>query len=153
MEYKELITTMDQKDRDLLIKLSTKMDQMCKAVDKNNKENTDAHGNIIKEIKDNFKTTGKWVETIHDRIDKQIENVHDRIDDQIKDCSEKSDKINERFLLSKTFYWVVGFVIAGLLSAWASITYIGGEVKDVKKDQVIIEKAIEHYHPDYLDLH
>jgi len=133
---------MDQKDRDLLIKLNTKMDQLCETANKNNKDNTEAHKDIMQKIDDNFKTTTKWVD-----------NVHGRIDDQIKGTAGRIEKYNETFLQSKTFYWVVGFVIAGLLSAWGTITYLGKEVHQVKTKHSIYEKALEHYHPDYLDSH
>jgi len=142
MGYEELITTMDKEDRDLLIKLSAKMDLLCKTANENNQDNKDTHKEIINKIDDNFRKTTIWVE-----------NVHERIDEQIKGTTQRVDSYNKTFLQSKTFYWVVGFIIAGLISAWASIAYFGTEVKIVKKDHSTFEKAMEHYHPDYLKLH
>jgi predicted component of viral defense system (DUF524 family) len=136
---------MDKEDRDLLIKLSTKMDQLCKTTNQNSKDNIEAHKEIIQKIDSNFKTTTTWVE-----------NVHERIDDQIKGTAERVEKYNEAFIQSKVFYWVVGFIIAGIVSAWGTISYLGKEfdnrVDKVETSVEKVEETVHKYHPDILEL-
>ena len=83
---------MEQKDHDILIRLSTKMDQLCKSVTKIDKENKEAHTVII------------------DRMDKNLDKLNQKQDaysqgkiDQVNECGNK-------FLHSRVFYWITAFI-------------------------------------------
>ena len=129
MGYKELIVNMDKNDHDLLVTLSTKMDQLCKTNKTVNDGNEKAHDAILKEIDKNHEKTDKWVSA-----------VHDRIDDQLTAKTSQVSICNARFVQSKVFYWIIGFVVIGLFSAWGTIA-----VFDTRLDKV--EVRIEQQHP------
>jgi hypothetical protein len=120
---------MDKNDHDLLVTLSTKMDQLCKVNTKSEGTNKEAHDAILKQIDKNHEKTDQWVSA-----------VHDRIDDQLKTKTNQVSICNARFVQSKVFYWIIGFVVFGLFSAWGTIA-----VFDTRIDKV--EVKLERVHP------
>lgn len=120
----------DKNDHDLIVELSTKMTQLCRTTEKHYNENIKTHDKILEKIDDNLELTDKWVSGVHDRIDAQLKEKTG----QVAEC-------HKTFLQSKTFYWVVGFIIAGVISVWgfAAMVYDKAE----KTEDKIIE-----YHPE-----
>ena len=124
---------MDKKDHDLLVTLTNKMDELCRVGHKSDKGNKEAHDAILKRIDDNHEKTDKWVSA-----------VHDRIDDQLKTKTDQVTLCHKTFVQSKVFYWVAGFIIIGVVSAWSTIAIVGKEF-DTRMDKV--EVVVEQQHP------
>jgi len=119
---------MDKKDHDLLVTLTNKMDELCRAGSKSDEGNKEAHDAILKRIDGNHEKTDKWVSA-----------VHDRIDDQLKTKTDQVTLCHKTFVQSKVFYWVTGFIIIGLFSAWGTIA-----VLDTRMDKVEVQQKIQH---------
>lgn len=119
---------MDKNDHDLLVTLSTKMDELCRNADKSQKGNKEDHEAISKQIDKNHEKTDQWVSA-----------VHDRIDDQLKTKTSQVSICNARFVQSKVFYWIIGFIIIGLFSTWGTMA-----VMDTRVDKLEIKQEINH---------
>jgi len=133
---------MDKEDHDLLVKLTTKMDQLCKTNKTVNEGNEKAHNAILNQIDKNHEKSDKWISAVHDRIDNQL--------------LEKTNQVaicHKTFLQSKIFYWVVGFIIAGLVSAWGTISLFDTRVDKVEARTDKVEVIVEKHHPEDLKLH
>ena len=128
MGYKELIVNMDKNDHDLLVTLSTKMDQLCKTNKTVNDGNEKAHDAILKQIDRNHEKTDQWVSA-----------VHDRIDDQLKTKTDQVTLCHKTFVQSKVFYWLIGFIIIGLFSTWGTMALI-----DTRVDKLEIKQEMNH---------
>jgi len=126
---------MDKNDHDLLVTLSTKMDDLCRNSNKSQELNKEDHKTILKQIDKNHEKSDQWVSA-----------VHDRIDDQLKTKTDQVTLCHKTFVQSKVFYWLVGFIIVGLFSAWGTIAVL---VPRIDKVEVVVEK----YHPEDLNLH
>lgn len=123
----------DKDDHDLLVELNTKLGQLCKNTEKNYLENNKAHDKIIEKIDENHKTVNGWVQ-----------NVHERIDDQVVSSTNRVDTCHKTFLQSKIFYWVVGFIIAGLVSVWGFASVQQSRITKTNTN-------IENFHPTVLE--
>lgn len=106
---------MDSKEKEVLIRVDQKLTDLCKQIDANEIENRQAHEYIIKTMDD-------W--KIH--VDGKFTTRNGRMTTQVQEC-------NRRFVNSKIFYWVLSFVVAGLLSLATYVaTFSGGSPSHVE---------------------
>jgi len=74
-------------------------------------------------------------------LEKLSDDLHKRVDEQIEKYPDQINECNQRFLKSKTFYWIMG-VIVGIV-----VTY-GGMITTNKMD--ILRLEVQH-EIDHLD--
>ncbi len=119
---------MDKNDHDLIVTLTNKIDELCRAAHKSDNGNKEDHDAILKQIDKNHEKTDQWVSA-----------VHDRIDDQLKTKSDQVTLYHKTFVQSKVFYWLIGFIIVGLFSTWGTVAFI-----DTRVDKLEIKQEINH---------
>ena len=128
---------MENENHDALVKLTSKVDELCRKINSTTEDNEKAHASIMNLINRNFERTDKWISTVHERIDNQLEEKAEQVED-----------FNKIFLHSKVFYWVIGFVILAIFSAWGTISYLGMDVHKIDTKINSMKTTIQHYHPE-----
>ncbi len=118
----------DGHDHDLMVELNIKMNQLCKATKTYYEEHNAVHMKMIEKIDKNQELAGNWVKEVHDRIDGQVQSSVNRL-----------DSCHRTFLQSKTFYWILAFVIVGLVSLAGYASYNRAEIQKDKMFHYSIE--------------
>lgn len=106
-------------DHDILIKVATSIDVLCKKVDKVDENNKQEHKDIRNMIDDNYKLSAA--------------------DDlkQLATTAKQVETCNSKFLQTKVFLWVLGFVIVGVIGAYSFTSIVQA---DLSKHKLSLER-------------
>ena len=117
----EEYTLMEGKDHDILIKVAANLEglkgnvaTLCKQINTVDSHNRAEHKDI-KTMIDDLGTKTSTAETSYQ-----------------KDAKVQIDKCNSKFLQTKVFLWVAGFIIAGIIGAYSFTSYVQADLSKHK---------------------
>jgi hypothetical protein len=121
-------------DHDILIEVAANLNSLCSKIDKVDKDNKEEHKDIRTMINENFKNV-VTAETTYQ-----------------KEAKIQVDACNSRFLQTKVFLWVMGFVIAGVIGAYSFTSYVHA---DLNKHRIQDAKVMNEFqnHLEKLGIH
>ena len=114
-------------DHDILIEVAANLNSLCSKIDKVDKDNKEEHKDIRTMINENFKNV-VTAETTYQ-----------------KEAKIQVDVCNSRFLQTKVFLWVMGFVIAGVIGAYSFTSYVHADLNKHRiQDAKVMNKFQNH---------
>ena len=72
-----------------------------------------------------------------EKLDKKVDKLDEKVDSFVETAAKREIENSKRFLSSKTFYWVLGFVIACLIGAYGFSATIQDAVTDLRTEYLI----------------
>jgi hypothetical protein len=123
-----------EKDHDILIKVATNLEALCKDIKKVDRENKEEHKEIKAMIRDNAQVATETKETV------------------AKESKEQIEKCHSKFLHTRVFLWVAGFMIAGIIGAYSFTSIVQA---DLKKHQIQDAKIMSDFmnHLEKFNIH
>ena len=98
------------------------------------KTNKDTHDLVIKhDVKLNI-----MCDSIH-KIEKGISGINSKLEEAVLNCPEKRKEIENKYFSKRVLMWLMGFMIAGIIS-------IGVYSSNLQADVKVIQQQVKIYH-------
>ena len=117
----EEYTLMEGKDHDILIKVAANLEGL--------KGNVANLCKQINSVDSNNRTEHKDIKTMIDDLSAKTSTAETSYQ---KDAKVQIDKCNSKFLQTKVFLWVAGFIIAGIVGAYSFTSYVQADLSKHK---------------------